>query len=281
MLTISIPSADIIRHFADLAKHFLSSLTNDPSFGGEYDHLRMLATKLNITKGCVVDVAAADGVDQSCTLGFFKDPNWNGLAVEMDPLKFARLSFLHTNFPNAKLARSRVTPLNIADLLKGFEIPSDFDILNLDIDSYDLDVLDAMIKSGFRPKIISMEINEKIPPPLYFNVNFTPTHVWQTDHFFGCSLTAAAHVVRPHGYILESLQYNNAVFVRADLAKGLFADQDVAMAYDAGYRNKPDRAKLFPWNADMDCLLGYTPQQALDFVNNYYKKYAGKYTLHI
>lgn len=281
MLTISIPSADIIRHFADLAKHFLASIAGDTSFGGEYEHLRMLSSKLNITKGFVVDIAAADGIDQSCTLGFFKDANWNGLAVEMDPLKFARLAFLHTNFPNAKLARGRVTPLNVAALLAGFEVPNEFDILNLDIDSYDLDVLDAMIKSGFRPKIISMEINEKIPPPLYFNVDFTPTHVWQTDHFFGCSLTAAAAVVRPHGYILESLQYNNAVFVRSDLAKGVFADQDVAAAYDAGYRNKPDRTKLFPWNADMDCLLGYTPQQALEFVTNYYKKYAGKFTLRI
>lgn len=281
MLTISIPSSDIIRHFADLAKHFLASIAEDTSFGGEYKHLRMLSEKLNITKGFIVDIAAADGIDQSCTLGFFKDTNWNGFAVEMDPLKFSKLAFLHTNFPNAKLARGRVTPLNISAMLQGFEVPADFDILNLDIDSYDLDVLDAMIKSGFRPKIISMEINEKIPPPLYFNVNFTPTHVWQTDHFFGCSLTAAAEVMRPHGYILESLQYNNAVFVRADLARGLFSDQDIAAAYDAGYRNKPDRAKLFPWNADMDCLLTYTPQQAVEFVNNYYKKYAGKYTLRI
>jgi hypothetical protein len=281
MLTISIPSADIIRHFADLAKHFLSSIVADPSFGGEYEHLRKLCDTLDIKKGFIVDVAASDGVDQSCTLGFFKDPDWNGLAVEMEPLKFARLAFLHSNFPNAKLARSRVTPLNITALLQGFEVPSDFSVLNLDIDSYDLDVVNAMLKSGFKPKIISMEINEKIPPPLYFNVNFTPSHVWQTDHFFGCSLTAAAHVVRAHGYILESLQYNNAVFVRADLAKGKFEDQPVAAAYDAGYRNKPDRAKLFPWNADMDCLLGYSPEQAVEFVNTYFKKYAGKYTLHI
>lgn len=281
MLTISIPSVDILRHFLDLSKHYLSTLPPDTSFGGEYQHLRMLADKLDIKQGYIVDVAASDGVDQSCTLGFFKDPNWAGLAVEMEPLKFSRLAFLHVNFPNAKLARSRVTPLNISALLQGFEVPADFSILNLDIDSYDLDVVDAMLKSGFKPKIISMEINEKIPPPLYFNVNFTPTHVWQTDHFFGCSLTAAAHVVRGHGYVLESLQYNNAVFVRADLAKGRFEDMPVAAAYDAGYRNKPDRAALFPWNADMDCLLGYTPQQGMEFVTAYYKKYAGKYTLHI
>lgn len=279
MLTISIPSTDIIRHFADLSRHFLSILPKDVSFAGEYQHLRMLTDVLELKKGYVVDIAASDGVDQSCTLGFFKDPNWSGLAVEMEPLKFSRLAFLHINFPNSSLARARVTPSNIRALLQGFDVPTDFDILNLDIDSYDLDVVDAMLTSGFKPKIISMEINEKIPPPLYFNVHFAPDHVWQQDHFFGCSLTAAARGVRAHGYILESVQYNNAVFVRVDLARGRFENQTVDAAYDAGYRNRPDRAALFAWNADMDCLLSYTPQQAVDFINAYYKKYAGKYTL--
>lgn len=281
MLTISIPSSDIIRHFADLARHFLASVVDDPSFGGEYQHLRVLTEKLNIKKGFIVDIAASDGVEQSCSLGFFKDPEWNGFAVEMDPQKFARLAFLYTNFPNAKLARCRVTPENVALLLQAHDVPMDFSILNLDIDSYDLDVVDAMLASGFKPAIISMEINEKIPPPIYFNVNFIPDHRWAGDHFFGCSIVAAAQGVRTHGYILESVQYNNAVFVRADMAKGLFEDQDIVKAYDAGYRNKQDRTDLFPWNADMDNLLTCSPEQAIDFIKSYYKKYEGKYTLRL
>jgi hypothetical protein len=240
----------------------------------------MLTQTLGLKKGYVVDIAASDGVDQSCSLGFFKDPNWNGLAIEMEPLKFSRLAFLHINFPNSKLARGRVTPLNISALLQGFDVPPEFDILNLDIDSYDLEVLDAMLTFGFKPKIISMEINEKIPPPLYFNVHFHPDHVWQRDPFYGCSLTAAAQVVRTHGYILESVQYNNAVFVRADLAKGKLEDQNVEAAYDAGYRNRPDRARLFPWNEHFDPLLDCPTELAIDFITTYFTKYAGKYTLH-
>ena len=281
MLTISIPSTDVVRHFADLAKHFLSIIPDDMSFGGEYQHLRMLTEKLDIKQGYVVDIAASDGVDQSCTLGFFRDPKWKGFAVEMEPLKFSRLAFLHSNFPDAKLARGRVTPLNVSALLQGFEVPPEFDILNLDIDSYDLEVLDAMLKSGFKPKIISMEINEKIPPPIYFNVTFNQDHVWQRDHFYGCSLTAAAQVVRPHGYILESVQYNNAVFVRADLAKGKIDEQSVEVAYDIGYRKRPDRVTLFPWNEHFDPILDCPPDLAIEFINTYFKKYTGKYTLHI
>ncbi len=281
MFTVSIPSIDIVKHFADLAKHFLSSLPADTSFGGEYEHLRMLADKLDIKKGFVIDMAASDGVDQSCTLGFFKNPDWSGLAIEMEPLKFSRLAFLHVNFPNARLARWRITPHNVGALLKGFEVPPNFSILNLDIDSYDLEVLEAMLKSGFKPNIISMEINEKIPPPLFFNVHYHPDHIWQRDHFYGCSLTAAAQGVCPYGYVLESLQYNNAVFIDADLAKGKISEQSIEVAYDIGYRKRPDRAALFPWNEHFDPLLDCPTDLAIDFINTYFKKYAGKYTLRI
>jgi hypothetical protein len=61
----------------------------------------------------------------------------------MDPDNFSKLAFVYAGFPNAKLARSRVTP---------------------------------------------------------------------------------GTVVRPHGYIPESLQYNNAVFIRNDVAGALFDD---------------------------------------------------------
>src|SRR6202043_16319 len=98
------------------------------------------------------------------------------------------------------------------------EVPSDFTLLNLDIDSYDLHVIGELLKGDFRPKIISMEINEKIPPPLFFSVNFDDAHYWRGDHFYGCSLSAAASVVKPYGYKLESLQSNNAIFVRDDVA---------------------------------------------------------------
>ena len=85
----------------------------------------------------------------------------------MDPFKFSKLAFLYSVFPNAKLARGRVTPGSVESLLSA-EVPTDYALLNLDIDSYDLAVIDEMLKSGYKPTIISMEVNEKIPPPIYF-----------------------------------------------------------------------------------------------------------------
>lgn len=274
-----IPTSAIIKQYFNLAKHYIKSLRGDTSYAGEYAHLQRVMYQLDINEGFVVDIAASDGVDRSSTLGFFQDDRWAGLAVEMDPFKFSKLSFLYANFTNTKLARSKITPTNVASILEGFEVPADFTLLNLDIDSYDLFVIDEILKSGFNPKIISMEINEKVPPHIFFTVNYDDAHYWQGDHFFGCSLTAASEVVRSHGYILESLQYNNAIFIRSDIASNSFNDLSVESAYALGYRDKQDRTKLFPYNSNVDCLLDQSTEDAIVFLTDFFKKYEGKYTL--
>jgi hypothetical protein len=269
----------IFKQLMLLERHYLKSLSTDSSYANEYLKIKDILSKLNITDGFVVDMAASDGVSQSCTLEFFKDPTWSGLALEMDPDKFAKLSFLYANFPNAKLARGRVTPHNVVSTLLGFEVPNDFSLLNLDIDSYDLYVICEILKGGFKPKIISMEINEKIPSSVYFTVDYDEKHYWRGDHFYGCSLRAASETVKPFGYLLESLQYNNAIFVRSDLADHLFNDTSIEMAYENGYKNKTDRKKLFPWNADVECLLEFSKDDSIKFINNFFSKYEGKYTI--
>ncbi len=270
-----------LKFLFDLGRLSGRSESPDTSFAGEYAHLGMLVNLLGIESGFVVDIAASDGVTQSSTLGFFKKPGWSGLAVEMDPANFAKLSFVYSQFKSVRLARGRVTPFNVAALLRSFEVPVEFALLNLDIDSYDLSVIQEILEQGFRPTIISMEVNEKIPPPIYFSVEFDENHYWQGDHFFGCSLSAASEKVKRHGYILESMQYNNAIFVRSDLATGKLDDSECGAAYDLGYRSRDVRKTLFPWNADMEPLLQLSPERSVEFLNDHFKMYAGSYNLHI
>jgi hypothetical protein len=269
------------RRLVALGRHYLRSRRADNSFAGEYGHLAGIVKTLGMKSGYVVDIAASDGVNQSCTLGFFQRADWEGLAVEMSPEAFAKLAFIYSAFPGARLARGRVTPLNVVSLLRGYEVPLDFTLLNLDIDSYDLHVISAMLESGYRPAIITMEVNEKIPPPIFFTVNYDDAHYWKMDHFYGCSLVAAASAVRPAGYILESLQYNNAIFIRSDLAAGNYSDRDLDTAYEAGYRSRPERHTLFPWNADLESLQTMSPQEGVLFLREVFAKYEGKFSLDV
>ena len=251
----------------------------DGSFAGEYEVLDELATKLNIKNGFVIDVAASDGYSQSCTLGFFRRKGWSGLAVEMDPDKFAKLSFIYSSFRNAKLARNRVTPNNIKSLLESYEVPKDISILNLDIDSYDLYVIEKMLQEDYKPKIISMEINEKIPPGIFFTVDYDDDHYWQADHFYGCSIEAACSVVKPFGYILHKMEWNNAIFVRDDSLCDDFIDLTAEDAYNSGYLNKTNRKDKFYFNSDVEHWLHLDSSDAINEIRLYFGKYKGQFTL--
>ena len=247
------------------------------SFAGESEFLDLVFATLGITGGVVVDIAAGDGVAQSCTLPLFRNPRWSGLAVECDPEKFARLAYAYRQFSGVQLAQAMVTPDTVCELLRAFDVPTAFEFLNLDIDSYDLFVADALLRQ-FRPRVISMEVNEKIPPPIVFAVCYDRGFTWDNGPCYGCSITAAAACLTRHGYGLIGLQYNNAVFVRAD-AMGSLPAVTVERAYRTGYRDRPDRLALFPWNAVMEDLLTMPPADAVQAIDERFASHRGEYIL--
>jgi hypothetical protein len=265
---------------AALRRHALAARSVELSHAGEAAHLLNVLERCGVHGGTVVDIAAGDGVTHSCTLPLFRDPAWRGLAVELDPVKALQLAHAYRDFGGVRVARVRVTPANVEALLRRHDVPARFEVLNLDLDSYDVWVMAALLDS-FRPAVVTMEINEKIPPPIHFAVAWREDHEWREDHFYGCSLTAAADLVRGRGYVLESLHYNNAFFVRDDVAAGRIADMPVADAYARGYRDRPDRRELFPWNHDVEHLHGLDPAAIVRDLEARFAAYAGRFDLRI
>lgn len=251
----------------------------DSSFANERKTLEAIVEPLDVAEGWVVDIAAGDGYTQSSTVGFFSRTNWSGLAVEMDSRKFRRLAYLFSLFSGVQLAQCRVTPHTVCALLKAHEVPQDFDVLNLDIDSYDLEVLVAMLRGGYRPKVISMEINEKIPPGIDFSVSYRPDHQWQGDHFFGCSLDAAYGAISPMGYSLVAVEYNNAFFVSDAGMSAAYPQIPVHSALKIGYWDRKDRIRLFPWNSDVDHWWEMEVEEAMFEINHYFSSHEGQFVL--
>jgi hypothetical protein len=203
---------------ARLARHAHAASTPDPSHASEWTHLRTLLERLDLLDaGFAVDLAAGDGVTSSCTLPLFRDHGWWGLAIEGDPTRFALLEHAYLGLARVTPRRAWVSPDGSARLLRELAVPRDFALLNIDIDSYDLDVA-AAILAEFRPIVVDLEINEKIPPPVRFAVRYGTHFRWDEGHCYGCSLAAACDVVGAMGYRLEGLEYNNAFFVREDVA---------------------------------------------------------------
>lgn len=242
---------------------------------GEEHVVGRLLQLLAIEEGFAVDVAACDGVTKSNTFGLYA-AGWSGLAVEGDPARFASLARAYRRFPDVSLARLWVTPDNVVPLLRGHRAPADFGFLNLDIDGYDHFVLAALLEE-FRPALICAEINEKIPPPLKFTVLYDPDYVWAEDHFYGQSLSQLDELARSFGYALAELHYNNAFLVPSERSPlpALTPEE----AYAAGYRDRPDRHELFPWNADMEELHALDTREQLAFLERRFARYGGRYEL--
>jgi len=152
----------------------------------------------------------------------YKNLAYSGLAVEGNP---QLLPFLSANLPAQNIAKvtSFITPATAVNLLVQNKAPLDMDYFKNDIDSYDCAVLFSVLKSGYRPKIIQVEVNPEIPYPIVFGVNAKDGFKSNLGNagFYGCSLTLAAGLTQPFGYDLVAVSLtHDIIMVRKDLMPG-------------------------------------------------------------
>ncbi|WP_026464822.1 FkbM family methyltransferase [Adhaeribacter aquaticus] len=227
-------------------------------------------------KKIAVDIAANDGIFMSNTYQLYKD-GYGGLAVECDNTAFASLSNSYKKFDKVFLSKAYIYPENVVSLLEGYEIPADFGFLSFDIDGYDYFVMKELLKK-FRPSLICVEINEKIPYPIKFTIKYNRDYVWGVNHFFGQSIGQVELLCKEYNYDLVEVYYNNAFLIPTEKNKN-FNKLEPGQAYLDGYVNKPDRTSKFPYNKDVDALLNMKSEEALIFIKKYFESYEGKYEL--
>jgi hypothetical protein len=221
-----------------------------------------------------VDLGAGDGVKGSNTFALFSN-GWKGLGVECNPRKAGRLAKTYKPFKHVAAVRARVEPQTVVRLLEEHHVAREFDVLSLDIDSYDYLVLDELL-AHFRPRIVVTEINEKIPPPVKFHVKYDPDFRLE-HHFYGYSIQSLAELCARHGYAIMELEYNNAFLAPRELYGE--QRQSTEEIYREGYLERPDRAKKFSSNRDVDILNSMSPAAALKFIDHFFARHRGKYEL--
>lgn len=230
----------------------------------EYLTLRKLTNILGIEGGTIIDIGAHDGISSSCTYPFWKDEpsKWYGIAVEIDPTRCAQMINLYTGL-NVAVENVKIIPDNVCDIIEQYEIEGDIAILNMDIDSYDLEVTETLLKGGHKPLIITIEVNPIVPPPIYFEILYHPEQEHRANNFFGCSITAAMEKIIPHGYVLYSYEIGNAFFIREDIAKNKIKSITADEAYDMGYRKMPDWKEHFWYHENLRQWLDMSAEQVL------------------
>ena len=271
----------IFTRIIELTVNKLKIIRTDNSFAGETQAIQNIVSKIGDHPHYLVDIGASDGITQSSTVKFLVDYEYSGLLFEYEPKNFSKLAFLYNDRSDVALTKAKITPNNIVNFMKSHAVPQDFSLLNLDIDSFDLEVLRSLLVGGFNPKIISMEINEIFPPNIEFEVGYSAEHSWQGDHFFGCSVALADKTLRSLGYSLVEIEYNNAFFVSNSVADKFDLTRNIFELYDHGYRNKPDRKSKFSGNSDVEYLLTASPKECDEKVRALFLKYEGKFSLNI
>lgn len=114
--------------------------------------------KLLPDKGFFVDIGAYDGLKFSNTKRFY-DKGWSGLAVE-GTLKYFRALMVNMPSPNVVKIPRMIQPQELDLLLKIYNVNTDYDLLSIDIDSFDYELWEN--SNIYFPKYVIIEVKSPL-----------------------------------------------------------------------------------------------------------------------
>lgn len=179
------------------------------SQNGEDGVIRELLNRLNISKGWFCEFGAGGGKCGSNTYRLLKK-GWSGVMIECDPVKFRVLERNSRKFPNQLYPVckkvSHEDGLSTLDaILADLPIPRDFEILSIDVDSFDYQIWKSF--KNYRPLIVIIEIESSILPGI---------EQIHGSNQRGTSFTSMLHLGLTRGYTL-ACHTGNMIFIRNDL----------------------------------------------------------------
>lgn len=164
----------------------------------------------NTDRWCV-EFGAWDGKHCSNTYRLITQADYCAVLFEPDPARFPVLQETYRNYPELVLRNCFVgfeKDDSLDHLLRETPIPTDFDLLSIDIDGNDYHVWHAM--ESYRPKVVVIEYNASIPTPVDFVQPKDPA-VNQ-----GCGVLPLVNLGKEKGYELVCVTTCNAIFVRQE-----------------------------------------------------------------
>jgi hypothetical protein len=241
--------------------------------------IRLLDSLTKQAKPILVDIGASDGVAFSNSRNLIHNFSWGGLLIEPNPEKASLLAL------NNKSASERTSILigfaksnSIVKIMESFDIPRDFGFLSIDIDSFEYSITDSILER-FRPRLICVEINERIPPPIQFYVQ--ETGGVPPPLLSGMSLSTASLLLKKHNYTSVVLHYNNLLAITdEDFFKANRHGQQPKSEkdlYKEGFLEKPDAFSSYPWNKEWISLIQLGLNEPDSFIERIKEIFAIKY----
>ena len=195
------------------------------SQGGEDGIVAEICRRIGVKSGTFLEIGIGDGLENNTTL--LLTQGWRGWWIDANRQQVSAVEKSFHKWISSgrlKVACAEITADNVMSHLRDLSIPVEVDCFSLDIDRNTYWVWRAM--KEFRPKIAVIEYNASRPPNVEWEVDYSPSSVWNGTIVFGASLKSLEVLAADFGYSLVgcSLEGINAFFVRNDLVGGNFKD---------------------------------------------------------
>ena len=195
------------------------------SQGDEDGIIAEIFRRIGTTDRTFVEFGCGDGIENNTAYLLFQ--GWSGLwldSLEKNERVLRRRWANEIAQGKLKFQRAMINAGNIDALLTAGGMSGSVDLLSIDIDSNDYHVWKAI--SVIEPRAVCIEYNAKFPPPVEWIMPRDDNYVWNRTDRMGASLSAMTRLGLEKGYSLVGCDIigANAFFVRADLAKGHFAE---------------------------------------------------------
>lgn len=166
---------------------------------------------LGTTNKYYVEFGARDGIADSNVFFLRENLGWNGLLLDC----------MYEN-QALNLHKRVLTKDNIVDTFKEFNVPNEFDFLNVDIDGNDYWLLKEILggklgEQGYRPRVIMVETNVRFSPETNLVQKYDEKWFWQGSGWYGCAPRTMAAMAARHGYYPVHIHLDDMILVLKDV----------------------------------------------------------------
>ena len=191
------------------------------SQNGEDGILDVLRHQLKKTNRYFIEIGASDGMENNSSWLVVAE-QFSGIMVEGNPKLVERARRMIGTFTGQTEFKNVFVTIESAKDLKCMALYSDPDVLSLDIDGNDYYIAKALLDSGFRPKIFTVEYNAVYGPKrcmtIEYRSDFSYANAHPSELYYGVSIAGWRKLFDSRGYRFITVDRNgvNAFFVDPD-----------------------------------------------------------------
>lgn len=200
------------------------------SQNGEDGILDVLRKQLLHSNRYFVEIGAADGIENN-TAWLVVAEKYNGMMIDGNLHLVERAKRMITGYSIGAECHNMFVRLDSVQDLKAMAFHDDPDVFSLDIDGNDYYIAQAILESGFRPKIFVVEYNSVYGPErsmtIEYQDNFVFTEAHPTQLYYGVSISGWRRSFERYDYRFVTVDRNgvNAFFVAPACFDASFLNQ--------------------------------------------------------